>query len=209
MTVVHMDGALRDGQTQTNAAGVRVARIVHAKERLENLREGFRWNARTIIANRNGGIPLRGVQRDFDRASWRSVPYGVSKNVLHGAAQQHRISQQLDLTRSRGDQAAIPGRGLDFAILDKFVHQSIERHELQLRALRSPSSRVTCKRLWAKSVSRSISLFTRMAAASRSGEVRANSAAKLSRAKGERSSWEMSCKSRRSAVRSFSIRSAI
>ena len=33
--------------------------------------------------------------------------------------------------------------------------------------------------------------------------------AKLIRARGERSSWEISCKSRRSAIRSFSIRSAI
>jgi hypothetical protein len=37
-TVVHMDGALRDSQTQTNAAGVRVTRVIDAKERLEYLR---------------------------------------------------------------------------------------------------------------------------------------------------------------------------
>jgi hypothetical protein len=36
--VVHMDGALRDSQTQTNAAGLCVARVIHAKERFENLR---------------------------------------------------------------------------------------------------------------------------------------------------------------------------
>src|SRR5580658_8998277 len=53
MTVVHMDGALRNGQTQADATGIRVARIVHAKEGIENLREGFRWNTRTIIANSN------------------------------------------------------------------------------------------------------------------------------------------------------------
>ena len=41
MTVVHMDGALRDGQAQADAASVRVPRIVHAKEGFENLREGL------------------------------------------------------------------------------------------------------------------------------------------------------------------------
>ncbi len=77
MTVVHMDGALRDGQAQTNAASVRVARIVHAKEGFENLREGFRWNTRTIIANSNGGVRLCGVQARLrpcfraERAIWR------------------------------------------------------------------------------------------------------------------------------------------
>jgi hypothetical protein len=53
MTVVHVDGALSNGQTQADAAGIRVARIVHAKEGFENLREGFRWNTRTIVANSN------------------------------------------------------------------------------------------------------------------------------------------------------------
>src|SRR5580704_17480313 len=47
MTVVHMDGTLRDGQAQADAASVRVPRIVDAKEGFENLREGFRWHTRT------------------------------------------------------------------------------------------------------------------------------------------------------------------
>src|SRR5580704_12871724 len=132
-SVVHMDGALRDSQPQTNAAGFRVTRVVHAKERLEYLREGFRWNARTKIANGNGGVQLRGVQGDFDRASWRSVPYGVSKNVLHGAAQQHRIGQQFGPTQSGGDQVTIASSGFDFAILNEFVQEIIERHEFQLQ----------------------------------------------------------------------------
>ena len=109
---MNFQGALRDGQTQTDAAAFSVAPRRHAVKRAKNILQLLVGDSRPEVAhaeNRERSFFARDTtQSDFDARVLARVAHGVTNHVFKGAVQKRfdathfarLIFQQLDIART-------------------------------------------------------------------------------------------------------------
>src|SRR5579871_7016997 len=94
--VVQHHSATCDGQTQANAAGRTVARIVDAEERLKDLRKRILRNAGTIVSNPDDRFGALAFDTDLHGRPLRGITDRVQHHILNGSPEQFPIAQLCD-----------------------------------------------------------------------------------------------------------------
>src|SRR5581483_8347899 len=92
LAVVEFDRALRDGKTQSDAAGPALARSIHTIERLEQIIEFRIRNSRTVILDDNPYLTTLALGAD----SYRRFRFGIANRIPHHVLE--RTAQKLLVT---------------------------------------------------------------------------------------------------------------
>lgn len=80
-----LDRSLGDGQPEPYATGRRVATLIDAEERFEDVCEHPHWYSMAIVAHTDDGLTVPLAYRDVDLTIRRGVLDGVSDDIVQGA----------------------------------------------------------------------------------------------------------------------------
>ena len=123
VSLVELDGASGDGQSEADAAAGSVAVPLDAEERLEDVGEGLARDARPVVADGDLGMVAVAGELDLDDAARRGVPDGVAQDVLAGAPEQLAVAGHDQGALGGERQSAVARVGLEGAIGDELLEQ--------------------------------------------------------------------------------------
>ena len=93
---MQLDGAARNGETESRAAAGAVAIGADALERVKQARQRLFGHPASIVANAQKNGPFPRFKRYFNCAARGRVPYRVADHVLYRPAQQLGVALNFD-----------------------------------------------------------------------------------------------------------------
>ena len=132
----------RDREAQPDAAGRRVARWLHAVERLEDSREFKVGDTRAVVSHADREPAYLLHRLDLGRRSLGCVANRVPHDVLDAAAKQLPVAVEEVTSLARSDDVDAAGLRLARAGGLNLGEKLVEADGLQCRAAGSPSARV-------------------------------------------------------------------